>query len=242
MKFTFPALIGLLILSACHDSGKKDKFTRGVMPTQRTVISTPTTPTEPRRVGPDFVLTENYRGDLLKMEFPNSFNWGVWSTSDNDSKALYDSLEIEATFGEGTETEMPLATKNAANILCNRTSFRNAPEVYSYSCHVVFDYLSGRVFSSVIPVLRATEPAAELKDFEGSALKIIAADEIAILTLRGSDARALYNTLTITPTVVQEDDLQYDRKANSFDCRVGHNRDLCELRLNARTGELEPLN
>jgi len=194
-------------------------------------------------VDENFKLSQSYLGRNLVMIFPHDTNWGWVNLGGNDAKTMYDVLRIEATEGNGNEEWMPSSVKTAENIVCLKMSRKEAPENVRYSCNVYIEYKAANVIPTIgpTPVIDATAENAVIADYAGENLKIDGASQIATISFKGADAQALYNTIEVPLSEIDQADGPYNRKVNMIDCRSGVNvkEQACSIRVNAATGVLE---
>lgn len=145
-----------------------------------------------------FNLKNSYSGKMLMLIYPHPSDWGwIRIGDDKDSLVLYKALQIKETHSAGNLVWNDTKIKNAANIACYEQSLIKKPKEILHTCSLFINYSTGSI-NEISDKSDADTSVPKLdKSYLSDTLKIDIAnqDKIALINLKGKDAKALFSTL-----------------------------------------------
>ena len=137
--------------------------------------------------GPSVTLTKNAEG--------KTDNKGQIVIGSDDAKELYERMKVKAVSpNTATELNVQHVTKKGKNLECSQFT-RGADS--KFSCVVYIDYRTGKLSYGDQAVVMDDQAKVETKAFSTDTLSILEGEAgIAIMSVKGDDAKALYDTLS----------------------------------------------
>lgn len=228
MKTVFFSLIFLLTV-ACNTHVPNDGVKSGVSEVKMT----------DEVVGENFNQSPNYKTNRLTLIYPNQNNLGWVTIEGRDAEKLYDTLRVKPEQAKGTQDWNPGDLKRAQHVSCYRQTSRQDEGQKFFGCTIYLNYRNGTVEDQVnAKLVKKGNAQSIVEDYRGSALYMSAQDKIALITLRGIDAKALYRALDIPENLITRKGVDFDHKQGQFECFHELDKDTyeCIIKLDYKRG------
>ncbi len=230
-------LVGML---ACSRSGKNSS------PAASDPYSHRTANAHVPLLNDTFLLKKTYSGENLILVYPHARNFGYLKLLGADAKALFHSLQVITTKGDGNRMWLPSRIRQGNNVTCFEQRQKATPEVLGYECSIYLDYKMG-LLSLHTDKIKKDESVPYLKEtYKSQNLWLVAGHSrsFSSLTIHGEDARALYHSLKIVPEGSATH--WFKKKSRHLSCSKDNQKQSlreaysCRIYFNYRTGALIP--
>lgn len=201
IKFFGSTVLLCLFVVACAKSNKEEQARMGggtqeTMETEKPLDSRAGDRTEVAfdvdkegYTSKNVVLTKNAEGETK--------NAGQIKIFEDDARRLYERMKVVAA-AEDTVTDYAsnTKTKQGKNLACSQ--FTRGGDVLVYSCIIAIDYRTGKLAFADQTINVDAEAKVNTEAYTSNSLSILQGEEgNGILSVKGDDAKALYDTLKI---------------------------------------------
>lgn len=231
-------------------NAEKDEKKSTQSETENRVVPTETQGTPQPQVNirdsEQFILNQNYFGEVLTLIYPHPRNWGRISIKGDDAKALYDTLQIKSVNSGGNSVWLPANHKEGYNIICFEQARRESPNKPEYACSIYIDYRNGSVSENVTKIIFDEDVPENKSSYLGKCLTMIAPNAVkwGYISINGIDAKALYSTLNVQPVKGEENRKKgenivcFERSPLIVKEKVEY---ACSLYINYSDGKVDPI-
>lgn len=242
--------LACLFVVACAKSNKEEQARLakgdGSQKTDTTISERGTR--EPLKID---LTKEDYKGDKVILTAKDAKNTGLIKIGGKDAQAIFDRMRLKEDSGStDVVAGKQLVSKKGKGVECRSL----VGSVDSAECYIYIDYKTGNLLAERAEI-QVDEQAKEITEaYNGTDLSIVGTtDQSALLSIKGTDAQALYQTMTVAEAEIGSDGGWYSAKeklGEVVNCSVtsvagtetvkANQEFICTLRINPVDGTIKP--
>lgn len=190
---------------------------------------------------------EDYKGEKVILTAKDAKNTGLIKITGQDAQAIFDRMRLKEESGSADVVAgKQLVSKKGKGVECRSL----VGSTDSAECYIYIDYKTGNLLAERTEI-QVDEQAKEITEaFNGIDLSIVgSSDQSALLSIKGTDAQAIYQTMTATETDLGADEGWYSAKeklGGVINCSVAASEQakankeyVCTLRINPVDGTVK---
>ena len=193
---------------------------------------------------------EDYKGDKVILTAKDAKNTGLIKIGGKDAQAIFDRMRLKEDSGStDVVAGKQLVSKKGKGVECRSL----VGSVDSAECYIYIDYKTGNLLAERAEI-QVDEQAKEITEaYNGTDLSIVGTtDQSALLSIKGTDAQALYQTMTVAEAEIGSDGGWYSAKeklGEVVNCSVtsvagtetvkANQEFICTLRINPVDGTIK---